>query len=379
MAAYHYVSPRRSPGAFRLSNDSPSPLHNPKTDYLISTPELPGLPTTPPAARTPGWEELPPRGVSQSRSHMARPIYVPGPPTPQTPRLRNDTPTPALSTPGSWVERRRPGQVVDRSLGPPRVRVNVPSGTAESSSLGEPSDRRSVSRATTAADSQESLGSRLLSRQVCRDGQQLDMGAASIQIPAAAKIAPRRSQLDGASDSTGGKSESPKRQSYCDKIYGSLRSMSSVLSMREKFRDDKTANKGASNAQTVRPARPLAATQERPKWWSTASLRRKKGPAVGRKGRQSGRGSLRQLFASTDSSSLMTSPFGSRSSPDSTLVTRFDDERHPRSFVGPPVEGDSDSPVEDPFPAMTAAEIAQENEIENEDRPQSVREDCIVS
>ncbi|KAL8667764.1 MAG: hypothetical protein Q9168_007186 [Polycauliona sp. 1 TL-2023] len=344
-------------------------MHNPSTSYLSSTPQL----TPPPPARTASWQQL---NVTPTRSRMPPAVYVPGPPTPRTPRLRNNTPTPAVSTPGSWVERRRPGQVVDRSLGPPPLEVDLPVETTGSSSSVTASDRRTVSKATTAADSQESFGDRLLSRQLCRDGQQLEAEVPSIQFPAQAKIASRPSQLDGTtSESSGGKSGSPQRQGYCEKLRGSLRSVSSMLSLREKSaaRDDKTSRKGPSNnSQTVRPARPLAATQDKPKWWSTASLRTKKGAGAGRNRRQSTRGSLRQLFASTDSSNGTMEHSGSRTSPD---ATRFDDERHPHSFVGPKIEGDTDSPVEDQFADITAAEIAEENE----SQAQSVRKDCIVS
>ncbi|KAL9593846.1 MAG: hypothetical protein Q9219_007355 [cf. Caloplaca sp. 3 TL-2023] len=63
---------------------------------------------------TPGDPTIPPN------------TYVPDAPTPRPLDLSNDTPTPAFPTPGSWIERRRTGELVER---PPTFRLNAPDGT----------------------------------------------------------------------------------------------------------------------------------------------------------------------------------------------------------------------------------------------------------
>ncbi|KAL8750688.1 MAG: hypothetical protein Q9199_006908 [Rusavskia elegans] len=354
MATDHSTGLRQSPRAFQLSDTSPTPLHNPDTSYLTSTPQLL---TATPTSHTESWEQL--KGTP-SRTALAPDIFVPADTTPRSPRLRNDTPTPAASTPGSWVERRRHGQVVNRPLDVPNVGTN-PAGATESFPPDTALDRRSVSKATTAADSQESVGSRSLSRQVCQDGQQGDTPA-TVQAPALAKIVSRPTQLDGVPEESEGGSQTPQRRSCYQKLCGSLRSIPSMLSLRQRnsLPDDKVADDGPADEQAARPARParaLAATQDKAKWWSTASLRFKKNAVGGRSSRQSTRSSLRGFLKDVSSAN---STFGQSESRASPNPTRFDDNRNSRSFVGPTFEDDTGSPVEDPF----ADESAQDSETE---------------
>ena len=372
MASYRSVKYGGSPAVFRLSDDSPTPLHNPDTSYLTSTPELP---TAPPTTSTQDWQPLQVTPRRSPRSPLSPNIYVPGPPTPRTPRLHNNTPTSVASTTGSWVERRRQGQVVDRPLDVPKVRVTLPD-SSEGYTPDTELDRRIVSRATTAADSQESVTSKPLSRQVCQDGQQeVDPAAASIQVPEAAKVASRPIQLDGAREESEETKHVSRRRTCCEKLYGSFRKIPSMLSLRDKsvLQNDKNENNKPSNAREARQARPLDATHDKNNWLSNTSLRFKKRAANGRKHRHSVRGSLRGLFSNTNSSNGV-----SAHSEDHTLLnqTRFDDNRNPPSFVGPTLEGDSNSPVGEPFAHITAAEIAQEYELGQEQTP---RQDCILN
>ncbi|KAL9627596.1 MAG: hypothetical protein Q9204_006455, partial [Flavoplaca sp. TL-2023a] len=292
MASYHSVKYGGSPAVFRLSDDSPTPLHNPDTSYLTSTPELP---TAPPTTSTQDWQPLEVTPRRSPRSPLSPNIYVPGPPTPRTPRLHNNTPTSVASTTGSWVERRRQGQVVDRPLDLPRVRVTLPD-SSEGFTPDTELDSRIVSRATTAADSQESITSKPLSRQVCQDGQpEVDRAAASIQVPEVAKVASRPIQLDGAPEESEETRHVSRRRTCCEKLYGSFRKIPSMLSLRDKtfLQDDKIENNKPGNARVARQARPLDATHDKTNWLSNTSLRFKKRAATGRNHRHSVRGSLR--------------------------------------------------------------------------------------
>ncbi|KAI4225830.1 MAG: hypothetical protein L6R36_003627 [Xanthoria steineri] len=352
MATDHSTSLRHSPRPFQLSDASPTPLHNPDTSYLTSTPQLL---TATPTSHTGSWEQL--RSTPTRTALAPIDIFVPVETTPRSPRLRNDTPTPAVSTPGSWVEHRRHAQAVDRPLDIPTVEAN-PAAASESFYLNTTLDRRSVSMATTTTDSQESVGSKALSRQACQDGLQVD----TVQAPASAKIASRPTQLDGVPEETEGVSQTPQRRSCYQKLCGSLRSIPSMLSLRQRSSvpNAKVADQGPADAQAARPARParaLAATQDPAKWWSTASLRFKKNAAGGRSSRQSNRSSLRGLFKDTSSAN---STFGQSESRASPNLRRFDDNRHSRSFVGPTFADDTGSPVEDPF----ADESAHDSETE---------------
>lgn len=349
MATEHSTGLRHSPRAFHLSDASPTPLHNPDTSYLTSTPQLL---TATPTSHTGSWEQL--KSTPTRTAPAPIEIFVPVESTPRSPHLRNDTPTPAASTPGSWVEHRRHAQAVDRPLDIPTVEAN-PAAASESFYHNTALDRRSVSMATTTTDSQESVESKSLSRQACQDGVQVD----TVQAPASAKIATRPTQLDGVPEATEEVTRTPQRRSCYQKLCRSLRGIPSMLSLRQKssLPDDKVADQGPADAQAARPARALAATQDPGKWWSTASLRFKKNAVGGRSSRQSNRSSLRGLFKDTSSANSTFGPSESRASPN---PQRFDDNRHSRSFVGPTFADDTGSPVEDPF----ADESAHDSETE---------------
>ena len=264
--------------------------------------------------------------------------------------------------------------MVDRPLDLPKVRTTL-LNTGEGFTPDTDLDGRTVSLATTTADSQGSVGSKPLSRQICQDGQYLEPATASIQVPALAKVVSRPTQLDGAPEESEEISHASRRRTCCEKFYGSLRKIPSMLSLRDKTspRDDKVEDQKPSNARAAQQARPLNATSDKMNWLSNASFRMKKGTASGRNHRRSVRGSLRGLFSNTNSSNGM-----SAHSEDHTSLnpTQLDDNRNPRSFVGPTLEGDSDSPVEDPFAHITAAEIAKDNELSQEQTP---RQDCILN
>ncbi|KAL8643972.1 MAG: hypothetical protein Q9226_008004 [Calogaya cf. arnoldii] len=354
MATNHSISLGHSPHSsrtFQFSDDSPSPLHNPDTSYLTSTPQLI---TATPTFRTESWEQL---KCTPTRTSVPPSLWVPAATTPPTPRLRNDTPTPAASTPGSWREHRRHGQVVDRPLDVPNFQPNAPSNT-KSLAPDTALDKRSVSKATTAADSEESVASRALSRQVCQDGHQVDE-IASVQAPASAKIVSRPTQLDGVPketraiqldgvpEETEGMSDNAQTRSRYQKLLGSLRRIPSMLNLKQHKSplDDKVAGDSTADPQAAQPSRPArvrAATQDKVRRWSATSRRSKKNATAGRSSRES----TRSLF----------DVWGIPQSRESRDGIRVDDSRNSHSFSG--------SLIENPF----ADEIANDNNTQAEGR-----------
>ena len=332
---------------FRLSDDSPAPLNDPDTSYLSSIPELS---SAHPAVRADSWQQL---QSTPSRSPIAPGISVPRTPTPRSSRLHNDTPTPAATTPGSWRERRRQGEMVARPLNVPRVRVNPPDGVGSISPDMPSSKRSDSSRATTATDSQGSGGSRSISRQGHGDAQPVNTDVL-IQFPPLARVASHSNQCDGTFEEREEVIPTPRRQTCLEKLCGNLRSIPSKLNLVEKKvpRDVEGGDKSPDNPPpAARSARSLAATQDKTKWWSITSRRSKQKSGPGRNGRRSASSSLRALFKSTDSTSDSTARRG---------LTRFDDNRNSRSFVSPTPEHETDSPDEDPFAPTTESEVAQE-------------------
>ncbi|KAL8767328.1 MAG: hypothetical protein Q9209_006166 [Squamulea sp. 1 TL-2023] len=335
----------RTPKEFRLSDDSPGPLNNPDTTYLTTVPQLSTGHLTSQAGN---WQQL---VGTPSRSPIAPGIYVPGPPTPRTPRLRNDTPTPAATTPGSWRQRRRQGQMIDR---PPRVPEDP---DAISSIPNMPSDKLSAS---TAADSRGSGESKSDDRQGQLDPQR-QTNDTLIQTPPPARVALRSGQLDGTAEEAEGLSHTPNRQSCYQKLCGSLRSIPSKLSLKEKNvnRDIKEGGNSPADERRAKSARPLAATQDKTKRSWMASLRSAKNSVRGLRHRGSASDSLSRLFNPTGSRNS-TSRQSESATPQDLIP--FDDERHPRTFVSPKFIDESGSPVPDPFPEITAAEEREERE-----------------
>ncbi|KAL8851145.1 MAG: hypothetical protein Q9221_003948 [Calogaya cf. arnoldii] len=335
MATNHSISSRHSPHnsrIFHFSDDSPSPLHNPDTSYLTSTPQLI---TYTPTLHKESWEQL---KCTPTRTSVPASLWVPAAATPPTPRLRNDTPTPAASTPSSWVERRRPGQLVDRPLDVPNFRTNALS-TTKSLSPDAALDKRSVSKATTAAGSDESVGSRTLSRQLGRDGQQVDE-ITPVQAPASAKIVSRpiqldgvpeetrATQLDGVPEETGGMSHDAQPRSHYRRLLGSLRRIPSMLNLKQHKSplDDKVAGDSTTDPQATQPSRPArvrAATQSKVRRWSLTSGRSKKNATAGRSSHES----TRSLF----------DVWGIPNSRESRDGTRVDDNRYSHSSSGSPI------------------------------------------
>ncbi|KAL8778272.1 MAG: hypothetical protein Q9213_007492 [Squamulea squamosa] len=335
----------RTPKVFRLSNDSPSPLYNPDTTYLTTVPQIS---ITPPESHADNWQQL---VGTPSRSPIPPGIRVPGPPTPRTPRLRNDTPTPAATTPGSWRQRRRQGQMVDR---PPRVQEDP---DAISSIPNVPSDKLSAS---TATDSRASGESKSDGRRGPRDTQR-ETNDTSIQTPPPARVALHSSQLDGTAQEAEGLSHTPNRRSCYQKLCGSLRSIPSKLNLTEKNvnRDTKEDGNSPAGVRPAKPARSPAATHDQTKRSWMASLRSAKKSVRGLRRRGSASDSLSRLFDTTGSRNS-TSKRSESATPQDLIP--FDDERHPQTFVSPKFIDETGSPVPDPFPEITAAEEREERE-----------------
>ncbi|KAL8798614.1 MAG: hypothetical protein Q9182_006526 [Xanthomendoza sp. 2 TL-2023] len=367
------------PKAFCFSGNSPTPLCSPSTTYLTSVPSI-ETPST--SSQRPGWQPL---------SGATNDIYIPDPPTPRTPRLRNNTPTPAESTPGSWRGRRRQGQAVDRAYAPPRSRwqppgeVNSTSPDMPFSASGLPQspaeDARLTAPATLRSSSNSSNGS-----PVDSDAQSADT-VIPVQNPAA-DIASHNDQYDGAQDGHA-TTRGSAYQSFCKKLCDSLRSIPSKLHLvPAKTKASNCAVERRGSSQDTLPARPLAATtvDKSGSWWSKASLRSKQSPQVrkpipGRRCRRSSLGVFLKGGKGTGTTNSTAMPSQCCTPAE---VTPFDDPRAPQAFGAPTHEEDSSSPtIPGPFSAE-ADEIARQQrlsiarEIAKQRQRQSSAEQVVI-
>ncbi|KAL8730891.1 MAG: hypothetical protein Q9166_003818 [cf. Caloplaca sp. 2 TL-2023] len=337
----------RCPEVFSISTSSPTPLGSPSTSYLTTIPRLPQTPPRP--SREQKWQRL---ESSPSRSSMSDAIDVPYPPAPRSPGWRNDTPTPEMSTPGSWRGRRRHGEFVSRPLeGPvPTLRVNLPDDVS-SISPDVPSiqsrDLGSLEEEfyTSAPESQGSAGtSTSLGSPKQQDAQGLTSPNTSVQTPPPAKLASHPNQLDGAPEEVATK-DTLRDRSCCKKLCRSLRSIPSKLNLtitKEK------RERGNNSPDDLLPSRPLAGTKGNTSWWSKASLR------LRMPGRNLRRAADRSVY-DVSSGSGTTPRTSGQSSTTGSHETRFDNPHAPQAFGAPVHEEDTDSPTEDPFPAEEEA------------------------
>ncbi|KAL8719418.1 MAG: hypothetical protein Q9225_003583 [Loekoesia sp. 1 TL-2023] len=262
----------------------------PHLQYPVATPQ------------TRGWQPL-----QDSSSNPALPlnIYVPDPPTPRSQQLGNDTPTPAEQTPGSWRERRRTGELVER---PPKLRLNPPDSTLSTSPEIQPSPEEQ----STSTAEPESLSQQTYATPPELRGSSSSSSAGSekhqhsqsdpedpLPPPPLAKVASHHNQLDGASDEVEAR-RAPKSRSSCQNSRGSLKSL--PLQLKDLFSKEKTSHSNGSDSAKTKS---LTQCKENQTWWSktTGRFRKRKGqenkPVPGRAGQKSARNSLRHLFSSS--------------------------------------------------------------------------------
>ncbi|KAL9026065.1 MAG: hypothetical protein Q9196_005219, partial [Gyalolechia fulgens] len=275
-------------------------------------------PITPPQSRD--WQPL---EDLASNSTIPPNISVPDPPTPRSPIVRNDTPTPAEPTPGSWRKRRRTGELVER---PPKLRVTPPDRS--STALEIQSSPEGEGPASTASPEWESGHSYVTPPERAPDiystapeVQQSSSSSSSagntkpqpsrsepddpLPPPPAAKVATHHSQLDGTADE-----HEPRRglQSLrsCEKLRGSLRKIPSQL--KDLFSKDKTDHGNGDGGASQGSLKSSTQVHEKATWWSKSTNRFRKrdfhgkSPASSKAGQKSARNSLRHLFSSSAAS-----------------------------------------------------------------------------
>ncbi|KAI4142974.1 MAG: hypothetical protein L6R39_004758 [Caloplaca ligustica] len=309
-----------------------------------------------------GWRPL---QDSPNNPPLPPDIWVPNTPTPQPHQSGNDTPTSAIPSTGSWRERRRTGELVERPR-PPRLSLYIPDSEISTSPeiqsspewestlerLSSP-DRESSSKEPASSRNPERPDFqcpktvpelRRSSSYSSNDGEEhhgeeyLDPDDPP-RPPPRAKNNPYPSQVDGAPDERGSQ-RGRRHRGPCKKLCKSLRSIPSQLTSifnKEKKGDAKDENSG----EAPKSAGPEAAKGT---WWSTTSKRfgKAKGPSTartpGRNNRKTGRKSLRGLFSSSGAADETSS--------ESRRVNPFDDPSAPQAFGAPTHEEDTSSPVE---------------------------------
>ncbi|KAL8690477.1 MAG: hypothetical protein Q9218_004086 [Villophora microphyllina] len=284
----------------------PVPLE-PSTTDLTQVPFDP-TPTSPGRK----WHRL---EGSSSRPPRQGDIYTPDPPTPPSRQLRNDTPTPAETTPGSWRGKRRVGEHVDR---PPALRLkelrssdSMRMGIGQSHLDISPSEFLAHSHSTTdssyvtADDIQASAPSGSKGSQDHQDTPQ-PKGSTQAQSPQTAKLAPPQDQLDGASEDDETR-HNQYRRSCSEFCKGSLRGISKrftgLFKKERSSQDDKQVP--TVTAKSVMEAN---AEVEREGLWASSLKRFKKTKPQGRKpipsfdGHVSPNRSGRHLLSGSDNS-----------------------------------------------------------------------------
>ncbi|KAL9003396.1 MAG: hypothetical protein Q9188_003722 [Gyalolechia gomerana] len=339
------------PEVFGYLSNSLTPLHSPSTDYLVSTPQLQHPITTP---QTRNWQPL--RDPASS-SIIPLNLSVPDPATPRSPSLRNDTPTPAELTPGSWRKRRRTGELVER---PPKLRVNPPdsmistspeiqsSPEEEPASTADPESESGHSYVTppekpadpyvTASEVQHPSSSRSSASSTKAQPSRSELDN-PLPPPPAAKVATHHNQLDGTADE-----HEPRRGlrplGSCEKLRGSLKRIPAQL--KDLFSKDKTSHGDGDDGASQEALKSSTQRRDKATWWSktTERLRKRdahgKRPATSKASQKSARNSLRHLFSSSRESS----------SDAHQVMNPFDNPAAPQAFGAPTHEEDTDSPVE---------------------------------
>ncbi|KAL8937322.1 MAG: hypothetical protein Q9216_004480 [Gyalolechia sp. 2 TL-2023] len=358
-----------------LSN-SLTPLHSPSTSYLLSTSQTQHPLTT---THTRNWQPL---GDPASSCSIPGNYSVPEAGTPRSIDLRNDTPTPAEVTPGSWRKRRRTGELVER---PPKIRLNPPGSTCsmspdiqsfpgeELASTGGPGSEAEHSHMTPP---EQPSGPYTAARGVQDSSSSSSSAHDTVPRPSrsqpddplpppAAKVATHHNQLDGTADE-----REPRRPlqplASSEKLRESLREIPAQLedlSIKDKPSDgdgdDSTDNGASSSLEAIRPSSTRQTQDnEAATWWSKTMRRLRKRGAPEEKSKnkkkksstfskagqhKSGRNSLRHLFSSSRGSSddaafpAVTSPFDNPAA-------------SPQGFAAPTHEEDTlNSPTEPDF------------------------------
>ncbi|KAI4126325.1 MAG: hypothetical protein LQ338_003802 [Usnochroma carphineum] len=328
---------------------------------------MPQIKVSQPTSSGRGWRPL---QDSPSNPPIVPDIWVPDAPTPRSYQSGNDTPTPAIPSTGSWRNRRRAGELVERPP-PPKIRLNPPESIVSTSPEIQSSpewqstlERQSSSERQSSPEQEwastrnterpnlqnheaapESQGSSSTSSGNSEGQHSADASDPDdpIRPPPPAKVASHPSQLDGALDE-GGPQRRRRHASGCKKLCGSLRRLPSQLT--GMFKKEKTEDhKDENTRETHRLGNPEAANQA---WWSKTARPfgkakfRGTAPLPGRHNRRSARKSLRHLFSSLGAANETS---GGSSLSASREANPFDDTSAPQAFGAPTHEEDTGSPV----------------------------------
>ena len=273
---------------------------------------------------------------------------MPDTPTPRSRHLVNDTPTPVVPTPGSWRERRRTGELVER---PPKLRLNPPDSTISTSPEIQSSpetqssqEKRSSAEGRRSSDeepSSEEQAKRTTGSEWPRDPPfvtpELRVSTSSsssgdneghresqsglddlVQRPPLARVASRCDQLDGTSDERK-LLRSPQHESSREKKRGSLRNLPAQL--KEFFNRHKKSDESSEDPKET-PKSKAKGEKHQSTWTKTTERFKKSLPR--RAGKKSARGSLRHILSSSaadDQSGAVTSNtdiFNNRTAPKGT-------------------------------------------------------------
>ncbi|KAL8870739.1 MAG: hypothetical protein Q9174_003284 [Haloplaca sp. 1 TL-2023] len=313
----------------------------------------------------PPWNEL--QGTP-SRAAIPPGILVPDPPTPRSRTAGNDTPTPAMDSPGSWKQRKRTGEIVER---PPVLRLNPPSSAGSVSPAidenghGSRSHRSTDSPSTsdtfiTAAEA-NGLNTRGLNHNQAEGlvrfpvPQELEDSESSedIQPPPPARLPPSQpQQLDGAFENESSR-HGPRDSRSCRGLCGSLG---------RKFKECLMKESSPHDEERVRmiPGHAVGRQAAKETWWS-ASLRKLTQRGSRGTQRRALRKSVRDLFSgsstanqtsaeTTPDSNQQRHPFDHPPAPQNSLAigNRFDNVAAPQAFGAPIHEEDLATPFEGP-------------------------------
>ena len=374
MAREVSLDSQNDPRRFSYSRSSP-------TSLSTNTTHLTSIPLMPPVGRQRVWNEL---HGTPSRAAIPPGILVPDPPTPRSRRAGNDTPTPATDSPGSWRQKKRTGEIVDR---PPVLRLNPPgsvgsiSPAIDQNGHGSHSCRSTDSPSTTDTftTTRDAHGSStggpnldraegLVQSPVPQEFEEGTVSPEDVQPPPPARLPPSQAhQMDGVSENETSR-HSPRKSRSCRDLCGSLG---------RKFKECLTKECSPHDEARVRmiPGQSAVRQPEKETWWSK-SLRKLTQRGSRGNQRRALRKSVRDLFSGSSTAnqtSAESTPYSDQqrypylfdhpTAPQNSLdrENRFDNAAAPQAFGAPTHEEDlatSGTARTDPFPDPTSPTLS---------------------